>query len=275
MENETLYSKFNADALTKSEQTESWRLETDRLKVEMILKYANGIQSFLDIGCAWGQILKQLVGRFPTLVGVDESKDRIEQLAANNEGIQTMVCSAKKLDLADEMFEGVLTSHVIHEIKLFGNDDDLQCVLAEIKRVLKPGGQYFMIDHLDPGSEEVIIELPEDKRKLLEEFVMQFQYRQVNVKFNGNQAILDRRDCHDFVTKIWSMHGGAKDLEMKETHTIMKKGELFDDIKRAGFMIDHWVPFNPIIKLMNFYGIRLVKGDSWNRQLMLVSRKRG
>ena len=87
--NEALYDKQEADALTESEKNESWRHEGELLKAELILKHSAGIHSLLDIGCAWGQTLRQLVGKIPVLAGADESRDRLETLKNNEYGIKT------------------------------------------------------------------------------------------------------------------------------------------------------------------------------------------
>ena len=59
--NAVLYGKQEADALTTSEKNESWRHEGELLKAKLIIEHSGNIESLLDIGCAWGQTLRQLV----------------------------------------------------------------------------------------------------------------------------------------------------------------------------------------------------------------------
>ena len=47
---------------------------------------------------------------------------------------------------------------------------------------------------------------------------------------------------------------------------------LAKDLKINGFSIEVNIPFNPITDLMSYYGIRLVKGDSWGRQIFVLAR---
>ena len=266
-----LYSYDDAQALTHSEQTESWRLETDRKKADLILQYADGAQSLLDIGCGGGQVLRHLAGKIPVLAGVDESEDRLARFRDNDLGIKVYHNSMTKLDVDDGSFDIVLTSHVMHELKLFGLKDDFLKAFKEIKRVLAPAGRYFMIDHADSGEGAVTLKLQDKQMKLLRQFKQKFNYRSVDAKMEGALATLSRADAHDFITKIWAMGTGAEKLEMKETHTIMKKEELEKDLEAAGFRLDQWIPFNSIGDLMQYYSIELVRGQLWDRQFMLIA----
>jgi len=267
-----LYSAQNADALTKSEQTESWRHETDRKKAEIILDNAKGVQSLLDIGCGWGQILFQLAGKIPNLAGVDESPERLAKLRKNEFGIKIYQANATDLPIDDAAYDTVLTSHVMHEFKLFGKKDEEIKILSEIQRVMKHDGRYFIIDHLDPGDEEVTIGLKDDQMKLLRYFIDNFNYRKVDASISGDNATLSKRDCQDFITKIWSFGGGAEGFEMRETHTALNQGDLEKDMKGAGFIVDKWITFNSIKDTMDYYSISLKKGEPWHRQFVLIAK---
>ena len=269
---EALYDKGSADALTQSEQGETWREETDRLKVELLLEYAGDAKSLLDIGCAWGQILLQLVDKIPTLAGVDESADRLEQLRNNNKGITTYQCRSTALEPADSSFDAVLTSHIMHELALFGSEDDLTQTLSEIRRGLTDAGRYVTIDHRDPGEGTVSIR-PNKQTENLKYFADKFVYRPIKIEWDGDVATMSMRDCHDFVTKIWSLRTGAEDLEMNETHTVMDPEVFGKTLDSAGFKTTVIRPFNPITRMMDHYGIDLVKGDDWGRQFIMVAEK--
>ena len=202
MNNPVLYSQQDADALTASEKAEDWRDIADQMKADLILHHLPNISSLLDIGCAWGQVLRKLVGHVPHLAGIDESADRIKSLIDNNLGIDVYRSNASCLPVEDSSYDAVLTSHIVHEIKLFGSSDDFSVMLNEIKRVLTPTGRYVLIDHRDPGDGFVSIRLSDTNREKLEYFAGKFKYRQVDVEYVEDIATLSTRDCHDFVTKI-------------------------------------------------------------------------
>ena len=268
--NEALYDKQEADALTESEKNESWRHEGELLKASLILEHAEGIESLLDIGCAWGQTLRQLVGKIPFLAGADESKDRLESLKDNEHGIKTYQCRSTNLTVNDNSFDAILMSHILHEVKLFGNKEDLIDTVSEVKRVLKQNGNFIIIDHRDPGEGTVSIK-PGKQMENLMKFKDRFKMRDIEVQINGDVATMSIRDCHDFVTKIWSLDKGAEDLEMNETHTVINQKDFSDELKGLGFDIKTDLEFNPIENMMSYYGINLVDCPGWGRQVFMIA----
>ena len=268
--NEALYDKQEADALTESEKNESWRHEGELLKAELILKHSEGIESLLDIGCAWGQTLRQLVGKIPVLAGADESKDRLESLQNNEHGIKTYQCRSTDLKIEDSSFDAILMSHILHEVKLFGNEGDLIDTVSEIKRVLKDNGNFIIIDHRDPGEGNVSIK-PGKQMESLIKFKDRFKIRNVELSIKGDIATMPVRDCHDFITKIWSLDKGAEDLEMNETHTVINQKEFSKELNELGFTIKTDLAFNPIENMMKYYGVELVDGDGWGRQVFIIA----
>ena len=268
--NEPLYGQQEANALTESEKNESWRHEGEILKGKLILEHTKEIESLLDIGCAWGQTLRQLVGKIPVLAGADESADRLKSLQNNEHGIQTYQCRSTDLKVEDSSFDAILMSHILHEIKLFGNEGDLLDTVSEIKRVLKDNGCFIVIDHRDPGEGMVSIK-PGKQIENLHKFRDRFKLRNIDINFDQNIATMSIRDCHDFVTKIWSLDKGAEDLEMNETHTVINQQEFSKELEDLGFNITTNVEFNPIENMMKYYGIELVNGESWGRQVFIVA----
>lgn len=266
---EILYDKKEADALTESEKNEPWRHEGEELKAKLILENTSDVKSLLDIGCAWGQTLKQLVGKIPTLVGADESIDRIKSLRENNLGIKTLLCRSTDLAVKDNSFDAILMSHILHEVKLFGANDDLLNTVSEIKRVLKPNGSFIVIDHRDPEEGSVTIN-PGKQIENLYKFQERFKMRNVHIEFDKDLAKMSKRDCHDFVTKIWSLDKGAEDLEMNETHTVINQKEFGKELEELGFRVKTNISFNPISNMMKYYGINLVDGECWGRQVFII-----
>ena len=271
--NEALYDKQEADALTESEKNESWRHDGERLKAKLILEHADGIESLLDIGCAWGQTLRELVGKIPVLAGADESADRLESLKNNNHNIKTYQCRSTNLKIKDSSFDAILMSHILREVKLFGNENDLVDTISEIKRVLKDNGSFIIIDHRDPGEGMVSIK-PGTQMENLIKFKDRFKIRNINVEFDGDIATMSKRDCHDFVTKIWSLDKGAEDLEMNETHTVINQKDFASELDALGFDIKVDMEFNPIKNMMNYYGVEAIDGEDWGRQVFMIASPR-
>ena len=128
-----------------------------------------------------------------------------------------------------------------------------------------------MIDHRDPGEGSVTIDIG-GNLKTLEKFRKRFRLREIYYKQHGNLIEMRTRDCHDFITKIWSLDKGAEDLEMDETHTVINPEKFAGELEVNGFSVEVNIPFNPITDLMHYYGIKLTKGDVWGRQIFVLAR---
>ena len=266
---ETLYSKSEADSLTFSEKNEPWRDKAENLKSDLIMKYSGEVSSLLDIGCAWGQTLNKLIDKIPVLAGVDESPDRLKSL--NNEKIKTYQCRSDNLIIEDNSYEAILMSHIMHEIKLFNESHVYHDTMSEIKRVLKNNGNFIVIDHRDPGHGRVTIDIG-SKIDLIRKFEEKFKLREIELSCYGNEVNLSIRDCHDFVTKIWSIDTDAEELEMNETHTVINENEFEKDMVQFGLKPKINIPFNPISDLMKYYDIKIIDGEDWGRQIFIMSK---
>ncbi|MEL7488044.1 MAG: class I SAM-dependent methyltransferase, partial [Pseudomonadota bacterium] len=107
----------------------------------------------LDLGCGDGiltDILFERIGRKPTLVGVD--LDPLETAAAAHYEFYERVhtCSAADIPEDDATFDFVISNSVLEHIP------DLEAVIAEVGRVLKPGGK-FLFTVPAPGFHENLV----------------------------------------------------------------------------------------------------------------------
>lgn len=94
----------------------------------------------LDLGCGDGiltEILFNRIGRTPRLVGVDP--DPLETDAAKRYSFyeQVLTVGADAIPVADATFDYAISNSVLEHIP------DLEPVIRELGRVLKPGGQFF------------------------------------------------------------------------------------------------------------------------------------
>ncbi|MDW8327093.1 MAG: class I SAM-dependent methyltransferase [Anaerolineales bacterium] len=93
----------------------------------------------LEIGVGTGRIARPLADRGVRLVGVDLSRKMMAELRRRaTEAMPLLVeADAVRLPLASAAFDAVLSVHVFHLIP------DWQAALAELRRVLRPGGVYL------------------------------------------------------------------------------------------------------------------------------------
>jgi len=265
-----LYSPEEAEFLSKMEK--KWA-RYNREKVEAIRSQLGPVDSLLEIGCGSGQILKGLARDVPKLVGVDEKVERLENASKNCPVAKLICATAEELEYQDE-FDVVLTSQMLHEVKQFGTIHQMSEILRAIWNAIKPGGRYFLLDHIDPGEGRVIIEVPNSIKQILLEFKSKFLLRSVWIKKLGKSLYeIERRDLQDFVTKTWSFNSPMEDMEMKETHASFSKEEVEGMVRKVGFSPTQFITFTGIENDLRDHQIELKEEVPWDRKFLLVSLK--
>ncbi len=120
--------------------------------------------SVLDLGCGAG-MLALLKRKGITLTGVDLSPE-CAQAARRNGYDSTISAELSHLPLADESFDYVVSLDVIGHVGF----EEKDAVLAEVKRVLRPGGVTMHgIECTDRGAQKSYDEMtPEELRRFVE-----------------------------------------------------------------------------------------------------------
>lgn len=96
----------------------------------------------LDLCCGWGQSTRFLVERSQHVTGLDASP---RSLAAARQAVPQATyveAWAEAMPFADHEFDVVHTSVALHEME----PEQLQAILKEVYRVLRPGGWFTLID---------------------------------------------------------------------------------------------------------------------------------
>jgi len=266
-----LYSPEEAEFLAKMEKV--WKRH-DEEKIDIILQHLGRVDSLLDIGCGSGQILKGLSKRVSELVGVDENEERLKDASKNCPGARLISAKAEELEFQEE-FDVVLTSMMLHEVKQFGAKGEVGRVLKVIWNALKPGGRYFLLDHLDPGKGRVAIKVSDRTEELLQEFKAKFRYRRMYLKELGLGIYeIEKRDLQDFVTKTWSFNSPMEDMEMNETHAPFSRREMEAIVRKAGFSPKRFILLTNIENDLKDHRIELrEKVPPWHRKFFLISSK--
>jgi len=117
----------------------------------------SGAEAVLDVGCGRGLLLVAAARRVPTgrAVGIDtwraadQAGNRPEATLANAQAegvadrVEVRTGDARELPFPDGSFNAVVSHWVVHNLEVPG---DRSRALAEMARVLKPGGQLLIAD---------------------------------------------------------------------------------------------------------------------------------
>jgi SAM-dependent methyltransferase len=91
-------------------------------------------EAILDLGCGDGQLTQRIAAIGADVRGVDASIEMVE--AARKRGIRAEQGNAELLPFPDGAFDAVFSNAALHWVR---NQD---AMLAEVYRVLKPGGRF-------------------------------------------------------------------------------------------------------------------------------------
>jgi SAM-dependent methyltransferase len=112
---------------------------------------------YLDVGCGKGELLHLLQSDFKHSAGCDVSEGMIRQIA----GIETRVQrDSLQIPFGDAEFDLITAVCVYHHVPAV----DRPMLTAEIRRVLRPGGIFCMIEHnpFNPVTRLIVRRTPVD-----------------------------------------------------------------------------------------------------------------
>ncbi|WP_279339496.1 class I SAM-dependent methyltransferase [Sphaerisporangium perillae] len=115
-------------------------------------------EEVLDIGCGTGTMAvaaKRRVGESGHVVGIDPSAQLLagarRKAARQGLTIDFRLAGVEELDFPDDSFDVAMGTFMIHHLP----DDVIRRGLAELGRVLRPGGRLLLIDFKRPEDHHV------------------------------------------------------------------------------------------------------------------------
>lgn len=102
----------------------------------------------LDLCCGSGQATSVLVEYSQNVTGLDASPLSLKRAQNNVPQAQYVQGFAENMPFGDNSFDLVHTSAALHEM----NPEQLQQILNQIYRVLKPGGIFTLVDFHSPTN---------------------------------------------------------------------------------------------------------------------------
>ncbi|HED04474.1 MAG TPA: methyltransferase domain-containing protein [Candidatus Fraserbacteria bacterium] len=139
-------NKFDPKNIEKLDRPEraQWQSITAFLE---ILRPQSGM-TYADIGCGPGYFtlpVAERVGPKGQVYAVDLQPEMLSELAQRAEAgglknIKTVRCEERRIPLPDDAVEAACLANVYHEL------EDTPAFLAELRRILRPGGRLILID---------------------------------------------------------------------------------------------------------------------------------
>lgn len=142
----------------------TWLGDVDIYLVDQLLKGRfTGAMTILDAGCGDGRNLVYLLRAGASVFAVDESRDAIDTVRRRAADLAPAlppdnfrVERVESMSFADEQFDGVICSAVLHFASTQGQFD---AMLNEMWRVLKRGGVFFARLASTIGLEDRVLHL--------------------------------------------------------------------------------------------------------------------
>ena len=137
-------------------------LVTDELEVLSALVPLAG-QHIIELGCGAARLARDLLARHPGSQVTGLEVDRIQHdknlAAAPVAGLQFLSAGAQAIPLPDECFDLALMLKSLHHVPVH----DMGTALAEVARVLKPGGHLYVSEPVYAGPLNRIVRLFNDE----------------------------------------------------------------------------------------------------------------
>ncbi len=141
VEQQTAEQIYEDDFHTGYEEHAIRKLESNSFRLRLI-EAIRQPGTFLDIGCSVGSFLQAAADRGWDAQGVDVSQYAVD--VCLEQGLKAKIGDMQHLDFPDQTFDVINLRHVLE------HDWDLYACLAEIRRVLKPGGLLILeVPHVD------------------------------------------------------------------------------------------------------------------------------
>lgn len=119
-------------------------------------------QRIIELGCGNARLARSLLQRFAgsQVVGLEvDAVQHAKNLAAPQERLLFMAGSAEAVPFPDASFDGALMLKSLHHVPLAAMD----AALAEVARVVKPGGWFYVSEPIYGGALNEIVRLYNDE----------------------------------------------------------------------------------------------------------------
>jgi SAM-dependent methyltransferase len=156
--------------------------------IPLVVEWTNGFERILEVGTGEGQVARAMAAAGATVVGLDPTRNQIDEASRRGGGPTYLRSGAERLPFPAGSFDAVVCCLVFEHI------DAVDEALAEVARVLRPGGRFvFCLNHpllQTPGSgwiDDQMIDPPEQYWRigpyLVEQAVVEEVEKDVFIRF--------------------------------------------------------------------------------------------
>lgn len=119
-------------------------------------------QRIIELGCGNARLARALIERFAgsQVVGLEvDTVQHAKNLAASEARLLFMAASAQAVPFPDASFDGAMMLKSLHHVPMA----DMDTALAEVARVVKPGGWFYVSEPIFAGAFNEIARLYNDE----------------------------------------------------------------------------------------------------------------
>jgi demethylmenaquinone methyltransferase/2-methoxy-6-polyprenyl-1,4-benzoquinol methylase len=131
------------DLLSVGYDRQLW-LERAAVRTAVALMSPVPHECVLDVGTGTGEVLRALARhrhRPRAVLGIDRSRGMLARVGGLPDGWSLALADARSLPAPDDAYDAVCASYVLHLL----DASELEAVLSEIRRVLRPGGRLVTV----------------------------------------------------------------------------------------------------------------------------------
>jgi SAM-dependent methyltransferase len=155
------------DAGLAARDPDHWPLVQDELEGVLEALVPLAAARIVEVGCGAARLARQLLQRHPSarVLGLEVDVVQLRQnLARPQAGLSFAVATAETLPLADRSVDGALMLKSLHHVPVAGMDR----ALAEVARVLRPGGWLYVSEPVYAGAHNEVVRLFNDEGEVRE-----------------------------------------------------------------------------------------------------------
>lgn len=145
------YIKYNDQLFSKwAPVYDLFEIILSGVRKKTVLEINPAGKSILDVATGTGSLAIELSQSAKKVVGIDLSSNMLDvaEKKAKSENLSFLQMDASKMDFADDEFDIVTISLGLHDMPL----EIRTLVLKEVKRVLKPSGELFILEYDLPNT---------------------------------------------------------------------------------------------------------------------------